>query len=641
MQIVTVTPIDKGLPSEELTYFSKASVQPGALVLVPIRKKETLALVTAVETASEAKAKLKTSDFSLKKISRLVHPALFTPAFTAGAKAAADFYTIPLGQAIKFATPKVILDALLDTTWPAPATPSPNQLKSAAPNLKLIEKQALQDNLDERISFYRSLTRESFAQKESLLVLVPTALEAEKFYPELARGIEQYTLVLHNKLPSAEIIKIWHQALVDDHPILIIATPLFLSLPKRNIKTIIIEKEASDWYRPMARPYIDPRTLAEFYATAGSAKLIFGDTALRVDTIYRVEDRQINPAAPIKYRPYAEVPTEVLDLKKATPDLDPEREFKLLDKSALDLLSFALHRRQSVFMLVGRRGLAPLTVCNDCNFIARCPTCNTPLVLHEDSKRQRSFICHSCQARLENMDRCVNCSGWRLAPLGIGTETVAQAIEGVAGNASVSIIDSDHTPTPAKAIKSIAAFYQTPGSILIGTEMALNYLTEKIPHTIVVSLDSFFSLPGFRMREKVLRLLLSTKELTGNQMIIQTRLADDNLFAEVAKANILGFYREEIKNRELAAYPPFSILLKITRTGSQLQVEKDMNRLARLLESYQPIVFPAFNATTRGKYTAHCLIKLPRLKWPDRNLQEVLRALPTAFIVEIDPADII
>jgi len=37
---------------------------------------------------------------------------------------------------------------------------------------------------------------------------------------------------------------------------------------------------------------------------------------------------------------------------------------------------------------------------------------------------------------------------------------------------------------------------------MLGTEMALSYLREKIGNAGIISLDSFFSIPDFRINEK-------------------------------------------------------------------------------------------------------------------------------------------
>jgi primosomal protein N' len=51
-------------------------------------------------------------------------------------------------------------------------------------------------------------------------------------------------------------------------------------------------------------------------------------------------------------------------------------------------------------------------------------------------------------------------------------------------------MDKDNVKTQKQAIKIIDKFYQTTGSILIGTEMALPYLNKKIENSAILSIDN-------------------------------------------------------------------------------------------------------------------------------------------------------
>ena len=79
----------------------------------------------------------------------------------------------------------------------------------------------------------------------------------------------------------------------------------------------------------------------------------------------------------------------------------------------------------------------------------------------------------------------------------------------------------------------------------------------------------------------------------------------------------------------------------MTRTGTLSGVERDLEKLSLLLKEYEPLVYPAYGPASREKYTAHLLLKLKPNRWPEEELVAVLRALPPAFIVEVEPADII
>ena len=65
-------------------------------------------------------------------------------------------------------------------------------------------------------------------------------------------------------MTKKEILKITNEILAEKHPILIIATGGFLSIPKNKISTIIIDKENSRSYKQQVRPYLDIRVLQKY-----------------------------------------------------------------------------------------------------------------------------------------------------------------------------------------------------------------------------------------------------------------------------------------------------------------------------------------------------------------------------------------
>ena len=81
MKIIDIIPIAKGIPQEKLSYFTSKDVSVGALVSVPIRKKEIPAMVSAVSDAKESKTSLKNSDFSIKPIKSVISAIFITPEF--------------------------------------------------------------------------------------------------------------------------------------------------------------------------------------------------------------------------------------------------------------------------------------------------------------------------------------------------------------------------------------------------------------------------------------------------------------------------------------------------------------------------------------------------------------------------------
>ena len=79
----------------------------------------------------------------------------------------------------------------------------------------------------------------------------------------MGRGIEKYVFVLSGKISKKKITEKWKKAVEEKHPVLIIATKLFLSLPRRDFGAIIVDQESSSSLQKSKKPYIDARKSAE------------------------------------------------------------------------------------------------------------------------------------------------------------------------------------------------------------------------------------------------------------------------------------------------------------------------------------------------------------------------------------------
>lgn len=643
MNIISVIPIARGIFKDELSYFSTKDIPLGAVVTVPIKNKLIKALVTKVAPAADLKTELKSSDFSMKKIAEVTATGLFTSEFLAAVQPTADYHVATPGQVIKSLTPKVILDHLEEL-------PPPKSLSLAPAPINKIHHThfALQEPDEERLAFYKSLIRETFAKQASVFFCLPSAHDMTTALPILAKGIADYTFILHPGLSSKTIRDIWQKILETDHPVLIVATPLFMSLPRPDIRTIIIDRENSSFYKTIGRPRIDVRIFAEKFAEKIGAKFIIGDTALRAETIYRVENNELVPATPIKYRSFAEARQKLISTDKQD---NPDLAWQPLHPETEKLLLNAEKTSERTVIFTGRRGIAPITICRDCGSTITCHQCQSPLVVHSKKKKDDGtrtptmFMCHKCQKVEDTNTVCKDCGSWRLETFGAGTDKIAQDIATLCPKAQVFVLDSD-TATTGKAAKEIVAkFLETSGGILIGTEMILHHLHEKVEQVIVLSLDSLFMLPDFRIREKIFVNLIRLREQATKSFAIQTKNPHEPIFDKILKGNLLDFYREELAEREKFNYPPFCRLIKISREGAKPDVLADMEKLEAHLAEHEPFIFPAFVPTIKGKYRLHALLKLKLADWQVKmikpELLALLKSLPPSYEVEVDPEDIL
>ncbi len=635
MRILTVIPIARGISKDTLTYFTQKDIAVGSIVSIPVRKRIIYGLVTSSQVASEIKSELKSLAYSIKKIEDIETIQFLSKGFVRAAEKIADYNAASIGATLSALIPKVILDGSGELVY----TPKDQ------PAGIFHETVLLQSDDDERYATYRSLVREEFAKGKSVFFCLPTTEDLLNAKATLEKGIEKYTYVLHGGLSKKEILTIWQKVIDEPHTVLIIATGSFLAIPRHDLGTIILEKESSRAYKMQARPFLDIRTVAEMLAKELNVRLVLGDLFLRIETLWEEKNGKYAELSPLKFRSLTTATCEVQNMKG--PEDMNKKEFVLFSERLKSLLQTSKENNEKVFMFCSRKGLYPQTVCADCGTIVVCKNCNAPVVLYGKAPTTKNggkgnlFVCNHCGERRDAQELCKHCGGWRLNPLGIGIERVAEEVKSLLPDTEIILMDKEHIATHKQAVKARDLFYNNAGSIMIGTEMALTYLNAKIENAVVVSLDSYFSIPDFQITEKIFHILLTLRAVAEKNVLVQTRKEDTKLFDNALRGNLMDFYRDEIEERKSIDYPPFATYIKISIEGDKVAVKKEMNEILEFMKPFELRIYDAFNPGSMKKYTMHGLITLPKGKWVDLNLLSKLRALPPQCSVRIDPVTLL
>jgi len=633
MRVLEVIPISRGITKESLSYFTVNDVPLGSIIKVPLRKKVISALVISSNDVTHMKSELKKSPFALKRVEKVDFFHLFKKEFIDTCSYMANYYIGSSGAVLSLMVPKILFEL-------AEKLKIPKNSPSIVLSNKAVDKFVVQSSDEDRYAQYKSVIREEFAKGSSVFFILPTVQDIKKAAETLQKGIEPFTFILHSSLSNKEVKTIIKKILEEKHPILIIATGRFLSIPKDNISTIIVDKENSRSYKMQKRPYVDVRNFAETYAKNINAKIIFGDMLLRAETIYRYKKGEFLEIAPLKFRSLTTSTEILIDMKKTGLETSSEKQFKVLGSELEEMIKDNVENSEHAFLFIARRGLSPITVCADCGNVVKCNTCGAHTVLHK-SADENFFLCHKCGERRSASEKCKNCSGYRLTTLGIGTELVEEKIKEMYPKAKIYRIDADSTPTHKQALLTADKFYNSPQSILIGTEMALLYLTEKVANTAVVSMDSFFSIPDFRINERILNILLKMRAITQKKMIIQTRDISQKIFEYAIRGNLIDFFKDEIDDRKKFSYPPFSTLIKVSVSGNKDEIAIFVENLQKDIKPYEIDIFPAFIPLSKSKFIINGVIKISENAWPDEILIQRLKNLPINYTINVDPDSLI
>jgi primosomal protein N' len=658
MNIITVILLSRAKIAPELSYFTASEMPVGAVVCVPLRSKQIYGIVTRVQNAEDLKGEIKTAGFEIKKLNKIKASVFFPASFIAACNLLAEYYATNVGAIID----SLVSDSLLENVAKiAPPLPPQASFGTNEPFPGKVSKlsgegnvYAVQGDDPDRMSSWRSLIRQEFARKKSIAIYVPTIEDCNRIFGALEKGIEGYIFKLNSGLSKKKIVDTWKVISETDHPIVVISTGTFSLLPRGDIETVVIEQENGRGWIGQKAPYIDLRHAIEDISKKRRQNVFLADSLLRTETLYRLDQGEIDPGSPFKWRSISDARDSLIDMRRlakpqsgsSKPDSafadSPASAFRVLSAETEATILKNSEENTHMFILAVRRGTASMTVCDDCETVVTCRNCSAPVVLHtSENSGKNFFMCHKCGERRSADETCVNCGSWRLTPLGIGIERVHEEIKTRFPGIDIFKIDSDTTKTEKQISTVLEKFKARPGSILLGTELALQHFADKVEHVAVVSLDSLFALPDFRIQEKIMYTLIRLRAQATRSISAQTRKPEEKVFEYGLKGNLSDFHRATIEERKRFAYPPFVCLVKITIEGKKDAIAEQMAEVQKILNPHELDIFPAFTSTLRGNSVIHGLIKFESHSWPDADLVQKIRALPPGVSVKINPESLL
>lgn len=630
MFVIEVIPLTRGSHVGSLTYYSSTPFNYGSLLTVPIRSRETRAMVVGCEPLSAAKAALRAASFSLRRLPTPEKVEVLPPIIVEVAMRLSKQLPATAGAILYSLLPPEVREGteVLESSLPCHGDYYP-------PDVSVMSALS-----EDRLDTYRRLIREAFAHRGSVLLLVPTAAYVERTAIALSQGIAERVIVFSSALSPKKLSKAY--AALQDLSVakLIIATPSHAFVDRHDITNIIVDQARSQHYRSRSRPYLDVRTALVLSAKAAKRQLLFGDVLVRTEDewlrrsdIYQTEG---------EYQRRIAFGNKLKIIKQKDKSATKEA-FQLFSPELSTAIEKTLKAKGSVFLYAARRGLSPVVVCVDCGHIFRCPDSGAPYSLFrtvKEGEEKRWFLSPVSGRKVRAPDNCSECGSWRLKERGIGIQQIYDELKAHYSEDRIVLFDHSTATTARKAAQLMSTFYDQKGMILLGTSMVLPYLEKPVSISAIMSLEAARSIPTWRVDEELMSLLFTLRENTTDTLYVQTRFEPDSLLEYALQGQVEKFYDEELSLREALNYPPFSVFIHLTISGSALAVAPLEAEIVSRLKAWS-ISFYSAPSSTEHKSTRYGLIRVPRKDWPDTNLLKELLSLPPVVRIEIDPARIV
>lgn len=608
MYLLKIIPIAKGLPENYFTYFYNEKISLGGLVEIKIRNRKILGIVNELEELKEKKLDVKSSQFTIKKIERVVMDNFLSEEIFKSISGSASLLGVKESEILENYLPDFLFENIHIL----------KDKKIQKENQNYQEEIYLGD-FEDRTQKYLEKIKTNKKENKSSLIFFPTIndLELTKKYLEKDSSIRNILSFYGGQ--TKKILNENLEKIKKEENLLILSTPSLFPIilkEKINLETIIIEKENSfNYFTHTKKKQIDAREMIKKLAKDLNLNLVLGGNILSLETFKKAtpferNEKTIFPSGPATRKSEKLFFSSLSDTQKNNFEIislakdriekeEIENRTKKIKKEKNDKYSpvYFSHElivklekiklnKSKAFLFAKRKGLYTETICADCNTIFKCEKCDKPYTLFKKESGERVYICSNCKDKIElkkseNLT-CLNCGGWRMNTLGVGVEGIEENLKEI--GFKTFLLDSSNVKTK-KDINKILESWQkeNSASILIGTDLALNFLEKEFVCDLgaIISLDSLFSIPEINIDEKIFNICLEMKERINSKekIIIQTRLAEQNVWEYIKTGNIEGFLKEEIKTRKMLSLPPFSNILKWQLEKKEIKIKGEIEKI--------------------------------------------------------------
>lgn len=277
------------------------------------------------------------------------------------------------------------------------------------------------------------------------------------------------------------------------------------------------------------------------------------------------------------------------------------------------------------------------------------------LLFLNKKKEAGHLFCKSCKNNqyLEKQPSvCPNCESPDIFWNVLNISSLALEVKRLFPNYQTHILSQ--TKTGVKPLLGVEPQSLVTETIDIGTAYSLYApLSKKYDLVAHIQTDSLLNLADYSSAEKLFAQVTSLKKLLKENgiLILQTYNAEHPIINSLEKGDYLSFFKEELSQRKLLSYPPYSLLTKLTLKGkSEVKIKTEADALASQLSiNHSPFtILGAYKSVFWQKQpTYHIILKVKidsySLEVREKCIKELSSHLEKGnkkYTIEIEPDSI-
>jgi len=484
-----------------------------------------------------------------------------------------------------------------------------------------------------KTEIYIHLMREQLDQGKQVLYMLPEIALTTQIIERLRKHFGSTIGVFHSRLTPAARRKVW-QKVSDGSLRAVLGVRSSLFLPFSDLGLIIVDEEHDSSYKQNdPAPRYHARDAAMMLARIHGGRALLGSATPSLESYHNALSGRYGFVELITRFGDVMMPEMVIaDTRRAGKKRGPASHFT---PRLLEAVEDALKREEQIILFQNRRGFSPFLMCSDCGHVPACTNCSVSYTYHKGIGR---LVCHYCGKSVRLPSECPECGSVNISTMGFGTEKIEEEIKLLFPSARVARMDQDTVRNRGAVSDILGSFAAGDTDILIGTQMISKGLDfERLTVVGILDADNMMHFPDFRAHERSFQLMEQVSGRAGRRtrrgkVIIQTADPANIILRQVLKHDYRSMSSEQLGERALFGYPPFTRIIRIALKHRDLnELNASAQRLAETLRRHlgNHVLGPEFPLVMQVQkwYIKTVMIKIDSSLSPSKVKELVRRAM--------------
>lgn len=421
-----------------------------------------------------------------------------------------------------------------------------------------------------KTEIYLQMADQIIKEGRQALILVPEI----GLTPQMVKRVEERfgdnVAIYHSKLNDQERYEQFMR--VKNHEVsVVVGTRSAVFMPLDNIGLIVMDEEHDQSYKQMNKPFYHCRDIAIKRGEYHHCKVILGSATPSLESYARAKKGVyglVTLLERVNHQPLPRV--VVVDVNQQLR----RKDSYIITKPLRDAIEDRLRKNEQIIILLNRRGYNPIMRCSDCNTVVTCPDCDLAMNYHKDLNK---LVCHTCGRIMDVPDTCEKCGSHYFVRSGYGTQKLEEELQRLFPSARIMRMDTDTVGKKKAHEEYFTRFGNHEADILLGTQMIAKGLDYPLVTLVgILNSDALLARSDFRSVETTFDLIVQASGRSGRgkdagEVYVQAFDPGHYAIRYASKHDYLHFFAEEMNYRHVAKYPPYTYLISMVFSHSDLE----------------------------------------------------------------------